>query len=197
MIILNIIIDPSSSNWGKQMQRSTVENWAELPKSSQRKGGVWIWAKRSRPLWGYPLKQLTWANGSLRILTWEQGNQHRTKLVPLSVGDSYMTRADCGVTGSETMIYPYCFFWLFGTHYVWRDTFVNLYVLEKPCSCLKAMCSTLWTLHRKPYPLWGVDGCGMGSWVGKVEGAETGERKEQELDLACRMRKDSALLKMN
>ena len=110
MTILNIIIEPPSSNWWKQMQRYTVEHWTEPPKSSRRGGGVRKWAKRSRPWWGYSLKQFTWANGSPATLAWQQGNQHRTKLRPLNVGDSCMAGTDCGDTDSDTRIYPYCLY---------------------------------------------------------------------------------------
>ena len=85
MTILNVTIEPSSSNWWKQRQRPTLEHWTELPKSSWRVGGVRIWAKRSRPWWGHPLKQLTWANGSSPTPSRKGRNQHRTKLDLLNV----------------------------------------------------------------------------------------------------------------
>lgn len=35
---LNAIIEPTSSKLWKQMQRTTVDHWAELPKSSHKNG---------------------------------------------------------------------------------------------------------------------------------------------------------------
>ena len=56
----------------------------ELPKSSWRVGGVRIWAKRSRPWWGHPLKQFTWANWSSPTPAGQGRNQHRTNLLVFS-----------------------------------------------------------------------------------------------------------------
>ena len=36
----------------------------------------------------------------------------KDKVGPLNVGDNCMAGEDCGDTGSETRIYPYCFYWL-------------------------------------------------------------------------------------
>ena len=42
-----------------------------------------------------------------------------------------MTGADCGATGSETRIYSYCLYWLFGTHSLWRDTLLSLDIVGR------------------------------------------------------------------
>ena len=99
MIALIVIIEPSSSKWWKQIQRSTAKHWAKLSKSSRREGEAIIWAKGSRPRCGYSLKQLTWANGSSLTPGSQWGNQHRIKLGPLNVGDSCMTGAVCEAVG--------------------------------------------------------------------------------------------------
>ena len=49
----NWCIEPASSNCWKQMQGFTAESWVELPKSSQRMGGVKVQAKKLRPWWGW------------------------------------------------------------------------------------------------------------------------------------------------
>ena len=41
-------------------------------------------------------------------------------------GDCYMTGTDCGATGSETRLCPYCLCWLFGTHSLRRDTLLSI-----------------------------------------------------------------------
>ena len=47
------------------------------------------------------------------------------------MGNSCMTGADCGATGSETRIYSYCLYWLFGTHSLWRDTLLSLDIVGR------------------------------------------------------------------
>ena len=47
------------------------------------------------------------------------------------MGDSCMTEADCGVTGSWTRIYPYCLHWLLGTDSLWRNTLLNIDIVGK------------------------------------------------------------------
>ena len=77
------------------------------PKVQLKSGGVRIWTRRSRPSWVHPLKQSTLANGSSTTPGRQESNKHRSKLVPLNVGDSAMAGSDWGVTGSGTRIYPY------------------------------------------------------------------------------------------
>ena len=72
-------------------------------------------SKEVKTMMGTPLKQLTRARGSSPTLAGQGRNQHRTKLVPVNVGDSCMTGADCRATGSGTRICPCCLYWLFGT----------------------------------------------------------------------------------
>ena len=42
-----------------------------------------------------------------------------------------MAGVDCRATGSETTVYPYCLFWLFGTHSLWRDTLLSLDIVGR------------------------------------------------------------------
>ena len=173
MNILNITKEPSSSNWWKQRQRPAVAHWAELPVSSWRVGGVRIWAKMSRPWWGHPLKQFTWANGSLPTLARQGRNQHRPILATLNVGESCMAGADCWATGSGTRIYPYCLYWLFGTYFLWIDTLLSLDIVGRALYLPQS---------NVPYPLWGVDG-DEGRWKEWKEG------REWELGLVVKWKK--------
>lgn len=47
---------------------------------------------------------------------------------------THQPRADCGATGTETRIYLYHLFWLFGNHSLWRDTLLSLDMGEDPVS---------------------------------------------------------------
>ena len=142
MNILNITIEPSSSNWWKQRQRPSSKHcW--------RVGGVRIWGKWSRPWWINPLKQSIWANGSSPTSVGLGRNQHRTKLVPLNVVDSCMAGADLGATGGGTRIYPYCMYWLFFNLFS-LDTLLILDIVGR---------SLDFPQRNVPYLLWGMDWC--------------------------------------
>ena len=175
MNILNITIEPSSSNWWKQRQRHTSEHWTEPPKSSWRVEGMRIWAKRSRPWWVHPLKQSTWANGSSPTSAKLGRNKHRIKLVPLNVGDSCMAGADCGTTG------PTACTGFLGTYSLWMDTLINPDIVE-PWTFPKAMCLNL-----------SEDGRGKvgGMWMEWEEG------REWEFGLVCVMKGDSLFSFLN
>ena len=94
----------------KQRQRSTLEHWTELSRSSWRVEGMRLWAKRSRP-WGFiHWNSLPELMGAHQLqLDWEG-----TSIGPLDVVDSCMAGTDWGPTGSGTGIYLYYICWLFG-----------------------------------------------------------------------------------
>ena len=55
MTILIFIIEPSSSNRWKQIQRFIAKHWAELPESSQREGReIDYMSKRVKIMMGKP-----------------------------------------------------------------------------------------------------------------------------------------------
>ena len=74
-----------------------------------------------------------------------------------------MTGADCGATGSETRIYSYCLYWLFGTHSLWRDTLLSLDIVGRALVLTQSS-----VLHF-------VDSS-LRSGCGEVEGKGGGER---------------------
>ena len=126
----------------------------------------------SRPWLRYPLKQLTWANGSPAILAWLPGNQHRTKRGPLHVvTERCMTGANWGATGSETRIYPYCLIWLLETISLEGYLAHPGYIGEGLGPAAK-QCARLWWLPMGNLTL-SVER--MRVWRGKVEGAWGGE----------------------
>ena len=98
--------------------------------------------------------------------------------------NSCMDGTDYGTTGSETRIYPYCLFWLFRIHYLWRDYFAqprysgqDLVPASKQCARLCLLPIESLTLSEK--------------W----KGVEWGRRKQEEgrqweLGFVCEMRKD-------
>ncbi|CAO2592549.1 hypothetical protein LEMLEM_LOCUS6828, partial [Lemmus lemmus] len=74
----------------------------------------------------------------------------QTQRGPLNVDDSSMTGTDCGATGSETRIYPYCLFWLFGTRSLWRDTLLSLDIGRRALVLPQINVLGLLIPHRKP-----------------------------------------------
>ena len=47
------------------------------------------------------------------------------------MGDSCVAWAVYVATGSGTRIYPCCLYWLFGTHFLWRDTLLILNIVGR------------------------------------------------------------------
>ena len=161
-----------------------------LPKSSWRVRRLRMWTKRSRPWWVHPLTQSTWANGSSSTPAGQRRNQHRSKLVPLNVGDSCMAGADCRATGSGSRAYSYCLYWLFGNPfsfdgYLAQPRYSRVGLGPSPSMCLPSLRSG-----------WGV-GWEVGRGNGKRGGCENWDWYVKWKKIVCSLFKKIIKKKIN
>ena len=135
-------------------------------------GEVRICSKRSRPWWGHPLKQSTWANGSSPTPAGQGRNQHRIKLDPLNgVTVAWLGQTEGPLAMAPGFIPPSCTGFL-GTYSLLIYIFLSLDIVERALVLPQSKCA----LHSLRSG-WGL-----------------GRRKrwrEWELGLVCKMNKDS------
>ena len=162
MTILNVTIEPSSSNWWKQRQRPTVEHWTELPKSS------WEWKE-----WEYEQRRqdhdgnIDW-NSLLEPMGAHKRQQDKEGT---SIGTNYspwmwVTVVWLGQIAEQLAMAtgfvspPWTGIW--GTYSLWKDNLLSLDIVGRVLDLPQSNVS---------YPLW-IWGAG---WeVGGVEGRRRG-----------------------
>ena len=103
------------------------------------------------------------------------------------MGDSCVAGAVCGATGSGARIYPYCLYWLFGAHSLWRDTLLSLDIegrtLVLPQSDIQYFVDSPWEALPSWRRGWGVRG--------KESGGDRKRGGSGNWDLVCKIKKDS------
>ena len=139
-----------------------MEHWIELPKSSQRVGGVRIWTKRSRPWRVHSLKQFTWTNRSSPTPAGLERNKHRTKLVPLNVGDSRSRLRSHWWWPQE--LFP--LYWLFGILFSLEGYLVQPRYSREGLGPSSKQCALLFVGNVTPVPDTSISKeSGMFGWI--------------------------------
>ena len=88
------------------------------------------------------------------------------------MGNSCMTGAECATTVSETKIYPYCLYWLFEIHALWRDTLLSLDIAGRTLDLSQ---SNVLDFIDSPMGSLTLSESGGGKVGGKEEGTGGGE----------------------
>lgn len=124
------------------------------------------WSNEGQDHDGKNQRQLTCSSGHSQTLDWQLGNLHGTKLGPMNVGDSCVAVRPGLIPGTWTgFLEPISYGGM---------PYSALMHGGGAQSCSNLVCQPVLTTQGRPYPLWGVNGVGMGCVGGMGEGKGEG-----------------------